>query len=331
MPVISRKGVRRACCMMLLALLVVVGQGVVASGPAWAVRVLVVVNDKPITDFDVRQRMRLHRLLGMRFPSRGEARKRALQSLIDNIVLESEARTLGLVASEHQVEAAIRRMASGMGGMERLKSALKRAGLRMSAVRDFVRGQILFQLVSARMGKKVSAQVGEADVERRLKKILSDPRLRPITVWRLRQVTLPVEDAAPVMRDQLLLARAVEARQIMQRYAGCSSLPGIARDIFNVQVSKVLDADPGRLPKPLREALRKAGTRQMVGPIRAPQGIQLLAFCGTRTIKPRVPDKNKLRQQIRASLRQERMSREIERIMTELREKAVIEHKRAAR
>ena len=293
--------------------------------PAHAVKVLVLVNDVPITDLDVQRRMKLQDLLGMKFRSRAQARKRALQALIDDAVLEAEARRIGLQLDDTRVEAAVRNMARNMGGMERLKAALRRKGLDMAFLRSYVRGQMIFRALAARSGRKISAKVDDAEVEKRLRRILSDPRLKGIPVWHLRQVDLPVDDVAPVMREQVLLARAVEARQIMQRYKGCNSLRKAASGIFNVKVSRVIKADPRKLPAPLKKALRQAGTKRLVGPIRTPRGIQLLAYCGAERLKPKIPDKARLRQQIRAALRQEKLGRQIEQFMKTLRRKAIID------
>ena len=292
--------------------------------PAHAIKVLVLVNDTPITDYDVTQRLRLNRILGVRTPP-GKARKLALERLIDEAVLMATARSQGLKIEEVQVEAAVRRMAAGMGGMQKLRSALRKQGLTMDQLRDYVRSQMLFQALAARYGRKLSVKVTDAEVERRLRKILSDPRLRGITIWKLRQVTLPVDDVAPVMRQQLFLARAVEAQQIMRNYRGCKTLRRATKDIFNVRVSPVIQADPRKLPAPIRKAISRAGTRHLVGPIRTSKGIQLIAFCGKQTLKPKLPDKAKLRQQLRAVIQQEKLARNIRSFMKTLRHKVVID------
>ena len=292
--------------------------------PAFAIKVLVLVNDTPITDYDVTQRLRLNRILGVRTPP-GKARKLALERLIDEAVLQATARSKGIRIEETQVEAAVRRMANGMGGMEKLRSALRKQGLTMDQLRAYVRSQMLFQAMAARAGRKIGARVTDEEVERRLRKILSDPRLRGITIWKLRQVTLPVDDVAPVMRQQLFLARAVEAQQIMRNYRGCKTLRRATKDIFNVQVSPVIQADPRKLPPAIRKAISRAGTRRLVGPVRTPKGIQLIAYCGKQTLKPKLPDKAKLRQQLRTVIQQEKMARNIRSFMKTLRHKVVID------
>ena len=314
-PVRHRPAPRPAALLLLvLALLFLQAPG----SPAGATRVLALVNDYPVTDFDVAQRQKLSRIIGG-----PRDRKGAFRAVVNNAVLVTEAKKLGIEVSDSQVEKALQRMAKGMGGMDRLKRALSKAGVRMSTMRDYVRSTILFQLLARRMGKTIKAEVNDAEVERRYRKILADPRLKPVTVYDLREVLLPLDAADPVMRKQLAYARLAEAQQIMQRYRGCRTLRQATADIFNVRISKPIQADAARMPPRLRQAIRKAGTRRLVGPMRAPQGIQLLALCGIRNIKPPRPSKEQVRQIVRS----EAINREVERVMRQLRRKAFIEYK----
>lgn len=311
------EGMTRA--MMILMVLPLVAMMLMAGGtPARAAKVLVLVNDHPITDFDVKQRQRLNRLIGG-----PRDRKGALKALINDAVLITEARKLGIEIPDAQVSRALERMAKNMGGMNKLKAALRKAGVSMRVMRDYVRSTLLFQIMARRMGKTIRARVDEKEVERRYRKLLKDPRLQPVTIYELREVLLPLDAADPVMAQQLAYARLAEAQQIISRYRGCKSLRKAAGDIFNVKISRTIQADPRRMPKKLREALRKAGTRRLVGPMRAPNGIQLLALCRIRKITPPRPNKEQVRQMVRA----EAINREVERILRQLRRKAYIEYK----
>ncbi len=289
-----------------------------ASVPAQASKVLVLVNDRPVTDFDVSQRMKLNGIIGGR-----RDRKSALRSQINAAVLETEARKLGIVIPDTQVDKTLRAMARNMGGMAKMKATLRKRGVRLRTMKDYIRSTLLFRVMMQRMGKKLQVKVDQKAIDRKYRQILNDPRLRPITIYNLRQVTLPVENVAPAMRQQLLYARMVEARQIMKRYKGCRSLRKAVSGIFNVKVSKPLQADPRRMMKQLRKAIQLAGTRRLIGPIRSTSGIQLIAFCGSRKIVPPRPK----REQIAAIVKNEAMGQEIERIMRQLRKKAYIEYK----
>ncbi len=297
--------------LVLLALFVPLRQ-------AEASKVLALVNDMPVTDYDVSQRLKLNSIIGG-----ARDRKAAFRSVVNDAVLITEARKAGVDVSEVSVDKAIERMAKNMGGMAKLKATLRKKGVRMSTLKSYVRSSLLFRVMAQKLGKKINPKVDQAEIDRRYRKILKDPRLQPITIYNVRQVLLPVENVAPAMRQQLYYARLVEAQQIMQRYKGCRTLKQAASGIFNVKVSKILPADPRRMPKELRKALRTAGTKKMVGPIRTRQGIQMFAFCGTRKIAPPKPKK----EQIAAMVRAEALSREMEKVMRELRKRAYIEYK----
>ena len=289
-----------------------------AAPAAQAAKVLALVNDMPVTDFDVSQRLKLNSVIGG-----PRSRKEAFRSLVNAAVLETEARKAGIGVPDRVVDKTIADMAKNMGGMDRLKALLRKRGVRMGALRTYVRSTILFRSFARKMGRKLSVKVDDKEVDRRYRKIINDPRLRPVTIYTLQQVDLPVENVAPAMRGQLLYARAVEARQIMQRYRGCGSLRRAAKGIFNVKISKPIQADPKRLPKPLVKAIRLAGTKRLIGPINTRRGIQLIAFCGRRTLTPPRPKREQVAQMVRA----EAFNREVEKVMKELRRKAYIEYK----
>jgi len=254
--------------LVLLALFVPLRQ-------AEASKVLALVNDMPVTDYDVSQRLKLNSIIGG-----ARDRKAAFRSVVNDAVLITEARKAGVDVSEVSVNKAIERMAKNMGGMARLKATLRKKGVRMSTLKSYVRSSLLFRVMAQKLGKKISPKVDQAEIDRRY-------------------------------------------RKIMQRYKGCRTLKQAASGIFNVKVSKILPADPRRMPKELRKALRTAGTKKMVGPIRTRQGIQMFAFCGTRKIAPPKPKK----EQIAAMVRAEALSREMEKVMRELRKRAYIEYK----
>jgi peptidyl-prolyl cis-trans isomerase SurA len=113
-------------------------------------------------------------------------------------------------------------------------------------------------------------KVDQAKVDAKIAEIMSDPRMKPLTVVSVQQVDLPVESPKSAMGQQLMYARAVEAQQIMQRYKGCNSIKSASRDIFNVKVGRRMEADLDKLPKELRTALVKAGTRKLIGPVPGP-------------------------------------------------------------
>ncbi len=290
-----------------------------STPPKNSQRVYVVVNDRPITGFDIAQRMRLNKALGRRQLSR----KGTVKELINDAVQISELKKNKVSITDRQLDGAIKNMTSSTGSTPaKLKATLRKRGVSFTALKDQIRASLALRYLMQRSGTKVG-KVDDATIDRRLRKINSDPRRQAVTVYLLRQVDLPVENINSAMGGQLLQARAVEAQQIAQRYKGCSSLRKAARGIYNVKVSKTIQADGRRLPAKMRKALRSAGQRKLLGPMRAAGGIQMIGFCGTKRIEP--PKAS--RAQVKSMLRAETFETAAERVLRDLRRKAFIDYK----
>lgn len=283
-------------------------------------RVIVIVNDQPITSFDVEQRIAISEILGDKPGS--NPKPKVLQELINDELKRGEAVKLNAMPSERQIDEALSRIAKGAGtDVAGLQARLKAKRINWTDVREQVATSIAFnRLINAKYQIKVS--VDEAEVTRRLEQFKADPRLKPVVIYKLLEVMLPVENVG-AMSSQLMMARAVEAQQLMSRYSGCASARKAAQGIFNVKVGKVFDADSGRLPKELKAALDKAGTKRLVGPIQGPGGVQLLGLCGTEKLSPEPPN----RQQIENLIINEKYASFESRYVKELRRTAFIDYK----
>jgi peptidyl-prolyl cis-trans isomerase SurA len=257
--------------------------------------VIATVNDRPITGFDVDQRQKLLKILG-----NAASRKEAMQSLIDDVIKLDAARKFKFEATEAQIQKQIERMGKGMStDAAGLEARLKQQGISSTSFRQYLAAQIGFsRMVSSKY--KVSSEVKPEDVARkraeieremkkRMEEIRRDPRMKPVTVYTIQQIELPIESGADAMAAQLMQARAVEAGQFIQRYKGCKSAKAAAVGIFNVKVGKPIEADAAKLPKQLKAALDKVGAGKAIGPVRGKDGIQVIGFCGVRKLTPSIP------------------------------------------
>ena len=278
-------------------------------GAAETQGVVVVVNDKPVTELDITQRIALLKILGDS-PSEGMSRKKALQSLIDEQVKIAEATRVKLLPSEAEVKDQIGRMAKNMKmAPDALLALLKKQGIGDATFRQYVTALIGFnRIISSKYRSDI--KVTDSDIDARfndikskadaqISKIMNDPRMKAVTVYSLLEITLPVE----ADDSMLLQSRAIEANQYLQRFKGCGSARAAAEGIFNVKIGKKFEADAAKLPAPMRAALEKAGQGRAVGPMRTKVGIQLVAFCGSRKIVPPKPDfKMPTREQVERAL-----------------------------
>ncbi len=270
--------------------------------------VVAVVNDVPITELDISQRIALLKIL--RDAPEGMSRQKALRSLIDEQVKISEARKYKFLPSDGEVKDYIGRLSKGMGTTPAdLAAKLKKQGIGDATFKRYISAQIGFnRIIAGKYRENVKVQPGEVDakmaeikgkVGAEMTRIMNDPRMKPVTVYQLQEINLPVEQ-----QDAMLLqARAVEAAQLLQRIKGCGNLRAAADGIFNVKIGKKFEADAAKLPKAVRAALDKAGQGRAVGPMRSKSGIQLVAFCGVRKITPPKPDfKMPTREQVERAL-----------------------------
>lgn len=295
--------------------------------------VVAVVNDVPVTERDLTQRITLLTVLDD--APRGMTKKQALQSIIDEEVKIAEAIRLKLMPTEAQISDRIERLAKGSeSSAEAIVAKLKKAGVSEKTFRRYIGAMMGFnRIVNAKYQVKVEVTGAEVDaklaeikgkVGAELNRIKNDPRMKPINVYSLMEVTLPVE-----ANDAMLLqARAVEAAQVMKNFKSCGSARKAADGVFNVKIGKPFDADAAKLPKPMKAALDKAGEGRAVGPVRDKAGIKLIAFCGSRKISPKMPDfKMPTREQVQRSLVNERFADREEEYLKTIRGKVYVEYR----
>ncbi len=310
--------------------------------PARAVEqsLLAIVNDRPITSFDIDQQLRLTKLLAI--PSDGAAaRKRALNEIIDQIVKIDEAKRYRLNASDVDIDGRMKELAKGLNTDEKgLQGKLRKQGISMDAMRQYFSAQIGFaRLLRLKYKTTFDAKPEEIDqrmakiksvINGRISKAMSDPRMRPIKVVTLVEITFPIEPTDAGM-DQMLQSRAVEANQYMSRFKGCKTASAAASGIFNVRVGKVFEADYGKLPKPLQGVLDSKGPGSIIGPMRSKTGIQVVGYCGTRTIVPPKPKAQlPTREQVSQAVVAEKFESVEKKYVAQFRKNAIIEYRNSS-
>lgn len=256
-------------------------------------KVLATVNDIPITSYDVDARIHLWDLLGA--PTKiPDARKKALNAIIDDIAKITEAKKYKAEANEKDIQARLDKVAQNLKtDSNGLKAKLKSLGVSMSVLRQYLEAQVAFnRILSGKYKEKVEVSEAEVDakyaeikaqVNGQLAKIKADPRMQPITVMELLEINFPVDSA------DLLQSRSVEVAQYISRFKGCGSARKAASGIFNVQIGKKIEADSRKVPAQMKSAMQKAGVGKTIGPFRYAKGLQLYGYCGTRKISPKLP------------------------------------------
>lgn len=287
---------RRPAAAAMLAALLIFSPALLPAAPAQAATIIAIVNDQPITELDLTQRIALLEIMDD-VPRGGMDKKKALRQLIDQAVKIQEAKRYSLLPSDAELNDRIKRLAQNMKlSVEQLYAKLEAKGVSKTAFLDYVKAGMGFnKIIMGKYQQQVKASDAEIDaklaevkssISEQENKILSDPRMKPITVFSLMEVLLPVDGNDPM----LLQSRAIEAAQVMQRLKSCGGLKAASEGIFDVKKGKTFDADASKLPPPMRAALEKGGVGRAVGPMRGKGGIQLIALCGIRKITPPKPN-----------------------------------------
>ena len=286
-------------------------------------RLVVVVNDHPITDFDIDQRIRLKQALGSSKGSDAQQRKVALEELIDDVIKQAEAKRNKIEPTEKQISDSIERMSKNIGtSPAALAETLRSKGVSMDALKQYVKASIAFNWIASRQ-YNIKVDVEPSEVDRRLASIQADPRFKPVDVYELQEISLPVENLGEAATAQLFQARAIEATQFMQRFDNCGNTKSAASGIFNVKVSKTIQVAAEQLPKDMRDALDKVGPGKLLGPMRGPEGVQIVAFCGRSRVEPPKPT----REVVENMLSNEKHDQASQRILRDLRRTAYIDYK----
>lgn len=295
--------------------------------------VIATVNDRPVTNFDVDQRIKLLKVLG-----RDEAakdRRKVLNDLIDDVVKIDEAKKYKVNASDSEIEKQMERMAKGLGtDSAGLKDKLAKQGLTPSGLKQYIEAQIaISRILSGKYQVKVEVTPAEVDAKlaeikanigKRVEEIMKDPRMKPVLVYKILEITLPVDGEDPSLAE----ARAADAAIMMRKFKGCGSAREAASGVYNVKIGKPIEADASKLPKQLKAALEKTGTGKAIGPMRTKNGIQMIAFCEKRTIVPPKPQVQiPSRDQVESAVSNEKYAAAQEKYMMELRKNAYIEYK----
>jgi peptidyl-prolyl cis-trans isomerase SurA len=307
-------------------------------------RIVATVYDQPITSGDVDEYLALQKLLGI--PN--VTRKDATEDLINQVVKIEEAKANRMQAQPNEIEARLGEIAKGLKTDKRgLDGKLKKQGVSLRMMEQFVAAQIGFSRL-LKFKYKAEFKVNDKEVDRKLadykSKIKAEidgkvsaymrqfDKFKPVTVFSIQEIVFPLGGEAT---NELFQARALDAVTYSQKFRSCKNARAAASGIFNVQVKKPIEADASKLPPPLRKLLQSKGPGNVYGPMRAGNALQMVAFCGQRTItppKPKRPDVKypyPTREQV-ANLVVNETYRDFElKYVNQMRQSAIIEYKTA--
>jgi peptidyl-prolyl cis-trans isomerase SurA len=279
----------------------------VDSGPALAQRLVATVNDAPITNYDVAQRIKLLRVLREKATSAS-----ALESLIEDRLKAGETKKYTINPTDQQIiEYAARDGQKRKLNQNRFAFALQRSVDQLHW-KDHYRSQLAWDTLIGALFKSVNVSTREVDAElaRRGSKTSK-------TQYVLRQVILVVPRNAGA---GALQARLREANGLRARFRDCNSGAALARGLRDVAVQTPVTRRAADLTPQLIKLLDSTPVGRLTSPQRGVTGIEMIAVCSKSDTAGRVAAGNTIRNE----LLEKKLSVQSKRRYEDLRRKAII-------
>lgn len=306
----------------LMRLVVVVALGTAAAvlfapwGYSQEVAIKVLVNDDPISDYDITQRERFLSLTTKAKPS-PELKKKSTDMLIDERLQLQEGRKLGATPDPEDVNRVLGDMASKNNlDVNGLSSALASAGVNVKTLRDRIGAQLVWQNV-VRQKFRREVQVGDIDVDRALEESADAEAQSSV---RVQQVRLALPSGAD---PRAVAAKLAEAESLRARFGGCANITNLANGIAGASVKSLQEQQATALPQPARLLVKNAKVGQMTPPTISRAAIELYAICGDRAIT----SDTSVRETTQRKLMNQEMLIRAEGLLRDLRQDAFIEYR----
>ncbi|HEV2571619.1 peptidylprolyl isomerase [Methylocella sp. CPCC 101449] len=274
---------------------------------AHAQALVATVNDSPITNQDVEQRMRILRV--MRKPATNAA---ALESIYESRLKLAETGKYSLKPSEQDAINELARVATEMKlRPQALLASIQGARVDKQAIQEYFGAMMAWRSLVGALNKNVSVPESEVRAE------LAKQGAKAAGDYRLRQVIFVVPRNAS---GDYIQSRSQMAQQLRGRFNDCQSGIQLARSMNEVVVREQMTRGAAGLSPELMEILDKTPVGQLTPPQRGAEGIEMIAVCG----KSQAGSDSGAAENIRQTLLSKRLEGVADRLYKPLRDRAII-------
>lgn len=307
---------------LLPVLVAAVIMSVSVSQQAWAQgsgRLIAVVNDEAITEYDLDQRVRLNKTLNGVQGSSRKLRQAALTELIDNILKRQEAKRLKLGVTAAEIDASYQRMSERAGvTKEAWALRLKSGGVTIKTIKQEIDASLSWRrVVQTRFGRRI--QVENTDIDREYQKALGAPK-KSQRFYVIRRLILPLKPDASEIQVSIT---ADKAKQLMAKFRGCGRIKQAIAGLGRVKIDRPQTIPVSEAPSDLRQALNKVGPGKAIGPGRTKDGVFIIGYCELK----RVEEQEVTREAVEQRLLYRKFDRIGAQFLGDLKRDAVIEYK----
>lgn len=291
---------------------------VTGNGQASADQMIVaLVNDEPISAYDVSQRTRFIAMTSGQKPT-AALRKKVIKELIEERLKLQEAKKLGVSVTDERINQTLEGIAKrNKMPLNKLVAGLKQAGVNVRTFKDRIKVALLWrQVVQRKFRHQVSVSATQVDEA----VTTAEGEGQATTEFQLQRVRL---DLGEEPDQETIATRLVEAESLRSRFRSCDKLEDVIKGVRRASIKSVGKKRTEQLPQPSRALLMKAKAGQMTPPNLTPTGVELFAVCSRKQIKTNT----KKRQAVEQKMQAEEYNRLATRYFQDLRRDAFIEHR----
>jgi len=229
---------------------------------------------------------------------RPQARKLAMDELIEERIKLQEAKRLNIVVSDKQVSESIANMAKRNKMSEKqFAQMFRKIGVNIATMKQRLKANMSWQqAVRRKYGRELSLTNNYLDRELNAAATAGDAKKN--IELQLHRITLPLSGK---INQRIMVERFAEADRLRGRFKSCQTVQNLTLNIDNAKYENLGRRPASKFPEPTRSQLIQARIGEMPPPSLSPQGIQLYAVCGRRVVannkKKVVTEKRKLKMQ----------------------------------
>jgi peptidyl-prolyl cis-trans isomerase SurA len=278
---------------------------------AQANEIKVVVNNVPITSYDIDRRAAF-----LRLQHKGGGREQATKDMVDQTLRLQEMKRLNIEISDAEVDKAYASFASSNHiSTAQLDAALAQGGVTSQHFKQYIRAQIGWSRALQARYRATDAMTEQEAVQKMLQQGGKKPTAKE---YMLQQVIFVIPDGE---KSALLAKRKREAEAMRKRFQNCNTTRNFAKGLLDVTVRDLGRVLAPELPPDWKKQITETSAGEAT-PIRVTnRGVEFIGVCSSREVS----DHRVAQMVFQAQEPQDNTAKELtEKYMKELRGRATI-------
>ena len=257
---------------LMLAAALAVASIVLGPTQAVASEIKYIVNDVPVTSYDIQRRAAFLKL---------QKRKgNAEEEMIEQALKASEIKRMRINISNDMVNSAYERFAKGNKlSVKQLDQIMAQTGVTKAHFKEFIRNQMGWGQAMQARGGASSGRLSEQEV---VKRMMQNGGQKPSATEYMLQHVIFVVPAAE--RSAILGKRKREAEALRTRFAGCETTRQFAKGLIDVTVKDLGRYLAPQLPPEWADQVKDTSAGNATTVRETPRGVEFIGVCSSREV-----------------------------------------------